>query len=145
MTRPGDKLLTDEVEASMHYLLRRASQRFKEAVVPALKDFDLSTLELTTLSLVHSNEWCILRTLAEAVGVEPPAMNRIMNSLEDKQLVTRHKSDSDARYTFFRLTNSGTKCFEMASSSVRDAENDLLECFADKERTTLLLNLRRFV
>ena len=143
MKKQGKRLCTVEVAASMHYLLRRASQRLKAAIVPVLKDFELSTLELSTLVLVQANDWCILRTLADAVGVEPPAMNRIMNSLEDKGLVSRHKSDSDARYTFFRLTTSGEKRLEGASSSVRNAENEVLQGLSDLERRQLLLNLRR--
>ena len=141
----GKKLCLDVVETSMGFLLRHASQRLKEATVPVLKQHGLSTLELTTMNLIQANDACILRTLANAVGVEPPAMNRIINSLEEKKLASRYKSASDARYTFFKLTDAGADCLKNASVSVQCAENDVLQPLTDCERQSLLIYLRKFI
>nr|WP_256415911.1 MarR family transcriptional regulator [Ruegeria sp. HKCCD8929] len=102
-------------------------------------------MELTTMSLIQTNDTCILRTLADAVGVEPPAMNRIVNSLEDKQLASRHKSSKDSRYTFFKLTEAGLECLKYTSAAVDQAERDLLGSLTECERQKLLLYLQRFL
>lgn len=144
MSAPGNRLRTDKVVPSVNYLLRRASQRFKEAVVPLLKQSELSTLELTTMSLIQANDGCILRTLADAVGVEPPAMNRIVNSLEDKYLASRHKSSEDSRYTFFRLTDTGVELLKETSDAVEQAESDLLGTLQESEQREFLQILKKF-
>ena len=144
MTTPGAKLDISVVMDSIGYLLRRTSQHFKEATVPALKRHGLSYLELTTLCLIHHNEHCILRTLAEAVGVEPPAMNRIINSLEEKGVVSRLKSPEDGRYTFFRLSQAGKDCMQPAIAEVQEVENEALSILTAKEREALFEALRQF-
>lgn len=145
MGTPGEKLSTETVETSVNYLLRRTSQRFKDAIVPILKQNDLSSLELTTMSLIQANEACILRTLADAVGVEPPAMNRIVNSLEDKQLASRHKSSKDSRYTFFELTKTGAERLRTTSLEVERAEREVLGTMTDSDQQEFFAYLQRFV
>lgn len=145
VSKPGEKLELTRVETSMGFLLRRVAQHFKEATVPILKYNGLSILELTTLNLIYANKACILRTLAEAVGVEPPAMNRIINSLESKQLVSRLKDSQDARYTYFQLTEEGTACMRKATPEVRAAENEALKSLTEDERDALFRSLRKFL
>lgn len=125
------------VSESIGYLLRRASRRLSEVTVPVLKDYGLSRLELTTLNLVHQNPDCVLRTLAEAVAVEPPAMNRIVNNLENKGLIARRKSETDVRYTYFSILPHGLQCMNMASPAVLNKEADVLSTLSAEEQGAL--------
>lgn len=134
---------TDAVSISIGYLLRRASRQLREVTVPVLRDYDLSRLELTTLILIHSNTDCILRGLAEAVAVDPPAMNRIVNNLESKGLITRRKSTSDARYTHFSISPAGRSVIEQASPPVLDVEHEALAVLSSQERDALFKALQK--
>ena len=145
MGSPGDKLDTGVVETSMSFLLRRSSQRSKDAIAPVMKQNGLSALEFTTLCLIQSNGACILRTLADAIGTEPPAMNRIMNSLEEKQLVRRQKDSEDRRFTYFRLTDAGVELVEKTTPEVQQAEDNVLSALPDADRQQLFSALQKLI
>ncbi len=145
MRGPGEKLSTEEAETSIGFLLRRASQRCKEVTVPVLKRNGLSPHELTTLNMIHINDSCILRTLSEGVGVESPAMNRIMNSLEKKKLVCRQKDSRDMRYTYFTLTRAGVELVEKATPEVQEVEDKVLLALTEDERKQLFSSLRKLL
>ena len=143
MKRTALPLDVDSVNQSIGYLLRRASRRLREVTVPVLKDHDLSPLELTTLNLVHQNPDCVLRTLAHAVAVEPPAMNRIANSLEDKGLIARRKSKTDARYTYFSISPEGLEIMKTASAAGLELESGVLTALTSEERASLFSALQK--
>lgn len=143
MRDPDTPLDLSSINNSIGYLLRRASRRLREATVPVLKSHELSPLELTSLTLIRQNPDCILRTLADAVGVEPPAMNRLANSLEAKGLIARRKSESDARYTYFSVLPAGEACMEAAAPEVMGTERDLLDTLPEAERDALFSALRK--
>ena len=138
-------LNTDGVNTSLSFLLRHASQYLKEAVGPTLKENEISTLEFFTLRLIQTNETSILRTLANAIGVEPPAMNRIMNSLEDKELASRNKSIDDARYTYFKLSNKGAETLRAIEAQFDEAERRVVQTLSNDEKVALIALLQRVV
>lgn len=145
MANPGDKLSTAQPETSIGFLLRRAAQQCKDVTVPILKEFGLATHELTTLNIIHTNEACILKTVADGVGVEPPAMHRIMKSLEAKNLVDRRKSAQDSRHTLYELTDTGVAVARKATTQVQRAEDDVLGELSAKERKVLMESLRKLL
>nr|WP_254446845.1 MarR family winged helix-turn-helix transcriptional regulator [Ruegeria sp. HKCCD8929] len=110
-----------------------------------MKRNGLSPHELTTLNMIHINDSCILRTLSEGVGVESPAMNRIMNSLEKKKLVCRQKDSRDMRYTYFTLTRAGVELVEKATPEVQEVEDKVLLALTEDERKQLFSSLRKLL
>ncbi|WP_159087097.1 MarR family winged helix-turn-helix transcriptional regulator [Loktanella sp. Alg231-35] len=129
----------------MSFLLRHASLNLKEVIGPTLKESGISTLEFFTLRLIQTNESSILRTLANAIGVEPPAMNRIMNGLEDKELASRNKSIDDARYTYFKLTNKGVEILRAIEAQFDEAERGAVKTLSNKEKEALIALLQRVI
>ena len=98
-----------DLENSIGYLLRRANRMARDVTIPMLAKNGLSPLELTTLYLVNKNHNCTLRELAKAVFLEPPATHRLLNGLEEKGLISRRKSEQDARFINISITRSGQK------------------------------------
>lgn len=143
MQKSNAPLDVTPVSKSIGYLLRRASRRFREVTVPLLKEYGLSPLELTTLNLIDQNPDCVLRTLARAVAVEPPAMNRIANSLEDKGLIARRKSKTDARYTYFSISPEGLRRIQDASDAILNLEAEVLKALTAEEKDALFLALQK--
>ncbi|ASJ70299.1 MarR family winged helix-turn-helix transcriptional regulator [Granulosicoccus antarcticus] len=143
MAKVVKQLDTADMEQSIGYLLRRASRRLRDATVPVLKANGLSPLELTTLYLVSQNPDCVLNLLATATGVESPAMNRIVNSLEEKGYMSRRKSDDDARYTYFSISKSGESCMCVARQAVEEAENKALSSLSASDQKALFTHLQQ--
>lgn len=145
MDKEQVELQTSGVSESIGYLLRLASKHLRDQTIPVLKRHGLSPHELTTISVIRENPNCVLRSLAVAVAVEPPAMNRIINSLEEKGMIERRKSGKDARYTFFTLLPKGIECSEAARVDVRKTEYEALEPLAPDERAHLFGALKNLI
>ncbi len=131
-----------EVENSIGYLLRRANRMARDVTIPGLAQNGLSPIELTALYLVNENRDCTLRNLAKAVYLEPPAMHRLLNGLEEKGLISRSKSEQDARFTFTRITPLGKKKIADSIEGIRNIERDFLGKLDRNQRKNLITILK---
>ena len=131
-----------EVEYSIGYLLRRAHRMAQNVTIPILANHELSQLELTTLYLVRENRNCTLRNISKAVFLEPPGMHRLLKGLEKKGLISRSKSEQDARYTFTRITPSGEKKVAESIVDVRNIEQAFLEKLSRDQKKQLFAILQ---
>jgi DNA-binding MarR family transcriptional regulator len=134
-----------EVENSIGYLLRRANRMARDLTIPGLAQNGLSPIELTALYLVNENRDCTLRNLAKAVFLEPPAMHRLLNGLEKKGLISRRKSEQDARFTFTRITPLGKKKIADSIEGIRNIERDFLGKLDRNQRKNLITILKALV
>ena len=128
---------------SVNYLLRRATRRARITSLPALSGVDLSPLEHSILCLIHKNPGCSLRDLAKSAYIEPPAMNRLINRLESRQLVVREKSEVDGRYIQVYLTNDGKDLLERSVPDLCTAESRVLDGLTADQKIELIRTLRR--
>lgn len=131
-----------EVEYSIGYLLRRAHRMAQNVTIPILANHGLSQLELTTLYLVNENRDCTLKNISKAVFLEPPAMHRLLKGLEKKGLISRSKSEQDARYTLTRITPSGEQKIADSVDDVRNIERAFLEKLSRNQRKQLFTILQ---
>lgn len=134
-----------EVENSIGYLLRRANRMARNVTIPGLAQNGLSPIELTALYLVNENRDCTLRNLAKAVFLEPPAMHRLLNGLEKKGLISRSKSEQDARFTFTRITLLGKKKIADSIEGIRNIERYFLGKLDRNQRKNLITILKALV
>lgn len=134
-----------EVENSIGYLLRRANRMARDVTIPGLAQNGLSPIELTALYLVNENRDCTLRNLAKAVFLEPPAMHRLLNGLEKKGLISRSKSEQDARFTFTRITLLGKKKIADSIEGIRNIERYFLGKLDRNQRKNLITILKALV
>jgi len=134
-----------EVENSIGYLLRRANRMARDLTIPGLAQNGLSPIELTALYLVNENRDCTLRNLAKAVFLEPPAMHRLLNGLEKKGLISRSKSEQDARFTFTRITPLGKKKIADSIEGIRNIERYFLGKLDRNQRKNLITILKALV
>jgi DNA-binding MarR family transcriptional regulator len=131
-----------EVENSIGYLLRRGHRMARDVTIPILAKHGLSQLELTTLCLVNENRDCTLRNISKAVYLEPPAMHRLLNGLEKKGLISRSKSEQDARYTLTRITPLGEKKIADSIDDIRNIERTFLGKLSGSQRNQLFAILQ---
>jgi MarR family transcriptional regulator for hemolysin len=117
----------------------------RDVTIPGLAQNGLSPIELTALYLVNENRDCTLRNLAKAVFLEPPAMHRLLNGLEKKGLISRSKSEQDARFTFTRITPLGKKKIADSIEGIRNIERYFLGKLDRNQRKNLITILKALV
>lgn len=83
--------------------------------------------------------------LAGYLRVKPSTVNGVLDRMEEKGLVRRSVSDSDARRRLITLTEKGAEQQSAFQRSFLDAEEAMVRGFSREEREVLLSLLNRVI
>ena len=83
--------------------------------------------------------------LAEFLRVKPSTVNGVLDRMEEKGLVRRSVSGSDARRRFITLTEKGAEQQALFQQSFLDVEAAMVRGFTQEERETLCALLDRVI
>lgn len=75
--------------------------------------------------------------LAQAVGLTPSGVTRLLNPMEKIGLVTKEEGARDARVSLVAVTKAGQRIFEESSSTFAETAEELLAPIDDKARGRL--------
>lgn len=98
---------------------------------------EVSPARLSALSVLVFGGDCSLTQLAEAEGVRPPTMTRLIQALEADGLVERTADAADRRATVLRATRRGRALLEKARQRRIDIFEALLATATPNELATL--------
>ena len=136
---PLARLAEGGVHAIVGYQLAQASivtdQVFDEQVG---RNGELRRGEYTVLALVQGNPDVTARQLARALAVKPPQIATWLDRLEQRGLVSRTRSERDARMQHVRLTRSGSTLVQAATRRLIEAEQAALDTLSAAERAMLV-------
>ena len=83
--------------------------------------------------------------LAEFLRVKPSTVNGVLDRMEEKGLVRRSVSGSDARRRLIHLTEKGAQQQALVQRSFLDVEEAMVRGFSQEEREALLSLLNRVI
>src|SRR3990167_9070297 len=135
--------LAQLTEAGVHsivgYQLAQAAivtdQVFDEQVG---RDGGLRRVEFTILALVQGNPDVTARQLAKALAVTPPNIAIWLDKLESRALVTRTRSERDARMQHIRITRAGSTLVDRSVQALLEGEQVALAALSAAERAILV-------
>jgi DNA-binding MarR family transcriptional regulator len=87
---------------------------------------------------VHANPDVTARQLARGLAVAPPNIAVWLYRLESRGLVSRTRSESDARMQHVRTTRAGAALARGATQRLLDAESEALAGLSAAERAMLI-------
>lgn len=119
------------------YLFKRAGKRMEELNAEALAPFGLDARELGVLLVLASYEPASQQQVAQRLGVDRTTMVAVVDTLEDKGLVSRHPHAEDRRRNVVGLTDAGQDTLRQATQASDDAERALLAPLSPEERQRL--------
>lgn len=103
----------------------------------------LRRVELTILALILDNPGVTARQLARALAVTPPNIAIWLDRLASRDLVTRTRSESDARVQHLRLTEAGSTLVQHSTQLLLDGEREALAGLTSAEHAMLLQLLHK--
>ena len=89
-------------------LLQAKSYRIlKKKTTDFLDQFGLSTTNWALLGILYetTDDALFLFDIADALGVKPPFVTRVIKELQDRKLITVDKSTTDSRAKHIKLTS----------------------------------------
>jgi DNA-binding MarR family transcriptional regulator len=121
----------DALASRLGYLLKHAQQRLVEAAVPVMAPFGVDGRELAVLTVLAAHAPLSQQEAGERLGVDRTTMVALVDALEAKGLVGRHRSPQDRRKNSVVLTAAGQDCLAGAGKARDEVERDFLSPLGD--------------
>ena len=127
-------------------LLGHCAHLARERMDARLTEYDVTPVQVHVLHyLYHHGNQTTQRELGTYLKVKPSTVNGILDRMEEKGLVSRCVSGSDARHRIITLTEEGLARQERCRMAFFEAEGLLAAGFSEAEREQLFGLLRRIL
>lgn len=132
-------------ETSIVWLISKSRHLLKRKLHDELKDYDISLEQWAILSRVYRTEGCNQKKLAEMSLKDRAAVTRILNILENKELVERKNSTYDKREFLIYLTDEGYELYTKTSELMSQSLHEINSIFSESELEKLELSLNKLI
>jgi DNA-binding MarR family transcriptional regulator len=119
------------------YCLHKAAIMHKAQVEKDLSVHGIAAHHLAVLGVIEMSEKISQNHVAEELGIDKASMVKLVDFLEQKELIERRQSAQDRRVNFLVLTPKGKKTFQKGTELTLIAENNALEGFSEEEQNTI--------
>ncbi|NTY60916.1 MarR family winged helix-turn-helix transcriptional regulator [Mycolicibacterium sphagni] len=127
--------MTGAHDEPLGYLLHRVASALRaEVTATALEPVGLSFPQYICMRILSKFPDRSNAELARDTGVSPQAMNMVLRSLEDRELVSRPASVESGRSLPAKLTRAGVELLARTDSGVRASEQRLMADLSAEQR-----------
>ena len=129
-----------EFAGQLFFRLWRASHT---RTAEALNAIGLSPALFALLNVLGARKGAIQQQLSSDMGIDPSAMVKLINELEEAGLAERRRRPGDRRAWEVLITPEGRSALAQARGAVLQVEDEVLGGLTDAQRRQLLALLRR--
>jgi DNA-binding MarR family transcriptional regulator len=116
-----------------------------ERTAAALEPYGINGRELAVLLVLAGREPQSQQQAAKRLGIDRTTMVALLDTLEDKALVSRHQHQTDRRRNVVELTEAGQTTLHQATKASDKAEQDLLAPLTPRAAQQLRTSLQAIV
>ena len=126
---------------AISYHLRHSQLAVANGFADVLAEQGLRPADFSVLVIVGGNSGLKQSDVAEALGIQRANFVAIVDSMEEKGLLVRRKSEEDRRVHFLDMTEEGSSLLDRLSNTWRDREEKLIDRIGGKKARDQLLAL----
>jgi len=136
---------TYAVHSSIGYLMRRGALLLREQLEASFETAGMTFVQWATLILVRDNPGTTPGEVCRNLRHDSGAFTRIVDHLEERNLLRRVPNDADRRSVHLLLTEDGDRMIDVGIPLVVDRLNDVLGDFTAAEVAQLTALLTRMI
>jgi MarR family transcriptional regulator, lower aerobic nicotinate degradation pathway regulator len=125
------------------FLLKRVGFAARDSAHGAFEGTGLSPVHFAVLALLEEDPRETQAVIADALGYDRSHLVRLLDELEERELVVRKRDPDDRRRHVVKLTPEGTRALARLRDVVAALETDFLAPLDAEDRETLLRLLLR--
>lgn len=129
-----------EFAGQLFFRLWRASHT---RTADALTSLGLTPALFAVLNVLGARDGTIQQQLSTDMGIDPSAIVRLINELEDAGLAQRRRRPNDRRAWEVKITPKGRHTLQQAKQLASDVQDEVLGGLTAADRRQLLALLRR--
>jgi DNA-binding MarR family transcriptional regulator len=131
------------LESLIGYNARRAALAVIEVFLQRMAVFELRPVDFSVLSLIGHNPGITSRQLCTTLGILPPNLVGIINTMASRELVTRRPHPRDGRAVGLHLTAKGLKLSRDAERTAAELETEVASSLSAAESKALIRLLKK--
>ena len=136
----------ETTDPRISYAVARLERAVRAAISGRVAPYDLTTLQYTTLSVLHRHGAPLSNAqLARRAYMTPQSMSEVIDALQDKGLIKRTPHPNHGRLLPARLTAKGRRVLAACEEAVDELEDVMLAGLGPGERTAFLHALKSAV
>lgn len=132
-----------EVTEFAGQLFFRLWRAFHTRTAEKLDSIGLSPALFALLNVLGARDGAIQQELSTDMGIDPSAMVKMINELEDARLAERRRRPNDRRAWEVTITTKGRRSLERARQLVMQVQDEVLGGLTQSDRGELLRLLRQ--
>ena len=133
---------TDDImRRHLGYRMKLAYLAIEATVAGVLRDHELSLTAFSALGIVIENPRLIQTELAQALQIERSSTVLVVDTLENRDLITRNRVKGDRRTYALLATVKGRRLFDRIAAEIDKREGALQVGLHDADRAALLAAL----
>ena len=129
----------------LSFLLKRTFALLEGTIEPELARLGINGREFGLLTLIEAEGPASQQRLASRIGVDRTTMVGLIDALEDKRLVERHRDPTNRRAYLLEVTPAGRKKLREALKVVELAEQEALAPLPVADSAALTRTLQQLV
>jgi DNA-binding MarR family transcriptional regulator len=138
-----DAVDTQYVETLLGYNARRVSLAVIEVFLERMTVFHLRPVDFSVASLIVHNPGITSRQLCSTLGIHPPNLVGLINTLEKRGLICKRPHPRDGRASGLHATGAGMALMKEAETAATVLEDDVAARLTATERKTLIRLLKK--
>jgi len=135
-----DAFLPRNIRRSLPIALLRAREAVMGHFRPMLAAHDLTEQQWRVIRILAEQETVDASEMAEKAFILAPSLTRIIRSLEERGIITKHKDDNDGRRVLLQITAAGMAIIHEVAPESRIIY-DRLEKHFGRDKIELLLDM----
>ena len=132
-----------ELDTHIGYFARRFQVWIFQDLLRELAIAELRISHYSVLAIVEANPGLAQSEVAQAVGIEPARLVRVLDELEKRGWIQRMRSATDRRSHALYLTQDGEKAFGHVKDLTRQHEQHVIERLGTTKYETLMQLLKQ--
>jgi len=128
------------------FLLARLGHAFKSQALARVELEGFEPNHYSVLAILAEGDRQTQGTIAEALGLDPSRLVNLLDSLEERSLIARHRDPLDRRRHVVRITPEGIGALNRLRALAGDIADEFFAPLSEADRSTfqrLLLQLAR--
>jgi DNA-binding MarR family transcriptional regulator len=131
------------VETLLGYNARRAALAVIDVFLQRMAPYKLRPVDFSVASLILHNPGITSRQLCSTLGILPPNLVGMINTLEKRGLIGKRAHPSDGRANGLHASAEGITLLRQAEAAALALEDDVASNLTASERKTLIRLLRK--
>jgi DNA-binding MarR family transcriptional regulator len=138
-----DQVDTRYLETLMGYNARRAALAIISEFLQQMAVYGLRPVDFSVMSLIAHNPGITSRQLCSTLGIQPPNLVGMINTMQKRGLIERRPHPHDGRAMGLHLTETGRKMMKDAEQTASNLEAEATSRLSAAERKTLIKLLQK--